>query len=120
MVTNIQQAADGNYLLIHNVPDRKLKSILAIYPHGRDTLFVSFQNFIIQSIVAEQVRNGISGGQQENSLLVTSYNFRLIAVLLVSRFTLRVEFTQIVFVKLDSHALSFLCAKLFFFVDIRK
>ena len=34
MITNIQQTADCYYLLIHNIPNGKFKSVLPIYPHG--------------------------------------------------------------------------------------
>ena len=34
MITNIQQTADCYYLLVHNIPNGKFKSVLPIYPHG--------------------------------------------------------------------------------------
>ena len=34
MVTDFQQTADCYYLLIHNIPYGKFKSVLPIYPHG--------------------------------------------------------------------------------------
>lgn len=68
MVADVKQTADGNYLLAQNFPDCEFKSVLPVYPHRRNAIFIAFQHFVVQRIVTEQVRDGVCGGKQENRL----------------------------------------------------
>ena len=120
MVTNIQQAAKCDYLFVKHFAHCKFKPVLAVYPYGRNPVFVALQNFIVQCVVPEQVRYRVRRRQQENRLLIAPHHFGLVTVFLVTCLAVRVEFAQIVLVKFDALMPSVMCAKILFVFDIRK